>query len=395
MRTRVIAAVLAAFALITPTPAHAASGAEALTWSVAPSGPKGPNGRPALDYKLYPGATVTDHVAVTNHSKRPLTLRLYANDAFTTAGGGFDLRAGNTAPTGAGGWITPARPTVTLPASSRVVVPFTLTVPADATPGDHAAGLVASLADATTDDAGNRVSVDHRVGARVYLRVTGPLRPVLDVTDVRIDTATSWNPLSLPRVTASFTIRNTGNVRLTGRPSARIEGPFGLGARTATTTAIPEILPGGSLRVTIALDAVPPLFHERLTVDILPATADGRAIDPAPARALTTHALWLTPWPQLAALACIALLAAAGLLTRRRRARRMRAALAAAEQRGRDQAHRHASAESEQDHARIRGHDRPGQRNQTGQPDQTGQRDQTGQCGGLRAISDSEKEGST
>jgi hypothetical protein len=345
MRTRAVAAALAAFALTNPTPAaHAAPGGDALTWSVAPSGPKGPNGRPALEYKLDPGATVTDHVAVTNHSKRPLTLRLYANDAFTTAGGGFDLHAANATPTDAGSWIKPAQPTVTLPASSRIVVPFTLTVPADATPGDHAAGLVASLADAGNDDAGKRVTVDHRVGARVYLRVTGPLRPALDVTDVQINTATSWNPLSLPRVTAAFTIKNTGNVRLTGRPSALIEGPFGLGARTATTTAIPEILPGGSLRATIVLDAAPPLFHERLTVAVIPSTADGRAIDPAPVRAATTLTVWLTPWPQLTLLASIALLITTWLLTRRRRAHRMRAALAAAEQRGRTEA-RHSRTE--------------------------------------------------
>ncbi|GAA4964463.1 WxL protein peptidoglycan domain-containing protein [Actinoplanes utahensis] len=339
MRTRVIAAVLAvAAALLSPVPAQAAPSGDALTWSVAPSGPKGPNGRSALDYKLDPGATITDHVAVTNHSKRPLTLRLYANDAFTTAGGGFALRAGNAAPTDAGSWIEPAQSTITLPASSRAVVPFTVTVPADATPGDHAAGVVASLAAATTDSAGNQVSVDHRVGARVHLRVTGPLQPALGITDVRIDTATSWNPLTLPRVTASFTIVNTGNVRLTGTPSARIEGPFGLGSRTAAAPAIPEILPGGSLTTTVTLDSVPPLFHESLTLDILPAPADGRTIDPTPARAVSDHTLWLMPWPHLALITLAVALLLAWLFARRRRRSRLQAALAAAEQRGREQA---------------------------------------------------------
>jgi hypothetical protein len=339
MRTRLAAAVLAVAALLPlPAPARAEPGSDSLTWSVAPSGPKGPNGRPALDYKLDPGATITDHVAVTNHSKRPLTLRLYANDAFTTAGGGFDLRAGATAPTGAGGWLRVGQQRVTLPPSTRVVVPLTVTVPANATPGDHAAGVVASLIAGATDGDGNQVSVDHRVGARVYLRVTGPLRPEMSVTDVAIDTATSWHPFRLPGVTATFTIANTGNVRLSGRPSAGVAGPFGFGSRTATAAAIPEILPGGSLRTTIHLDAVPPLFRERLTVDVLPAPADGRTIDPAPARALSQHTLWLVPWPQLALLALLAALVGGWLFARRRRNRRMQAALAAAEQRGREQA---------------------------------------------------------
>jgi hypothetical protein len=338
MRTRIAAAVVALAFLALPAPAQAAPGNGSLTWSVSPSGPKGPNGRPALDYKLDPGATVTDHVAVTNHSKQPLTLRLYAHDAFTTAGGGFDLRAGNATSTDAGRWIKLGQQRITLPASSRVVVPFTLTVPADATPGDHAAGVVASLAADTVDAAGNKVSVDHRVGSRVYLRVTGPLQPSLTVTDVRIKAATSWNPLQLPRVTATFTVANTGNVRLGGAPSARIEGPFGLGSRTGTAAALPEILPGGSLTTAVTLDAVPPLFRERLTLGILPAPADGRTIDPAPVRAVSQHVLWLMPWPQLALIALAAAVLAGWLLARRRRNRRMRAALAAAEKRGREQA---------------------------------------------------------
>ncbi|WP_203737223.1 WxL protein peptidoglycan domain-containing protein [Actinoplanes italicus] len=317
-----------------------------MTWSVAPSGPQGPNGRANLTYKLDPGAGVTDHVAVTNHSTRPLTLRLYANDAFTTAGGGFGLRAGDGAPTGAGLWIGIGRERLTLPASSRVVVPITVTVPANATPGDHAAGVVASLVADGTDGQGNRVTVDHRVGTRLHLRVTGPLRPELSVTDVRITTATPWNPLRLPRVAVSFTIKNTGNVRLRGTSVAGVRGPFSLGGRASSAVAVPELLPGAVLSTTVTVDEVPPLFRERVTVEIHPEPADGRAVDPAPVRASSVHTVWLIPWPQLALLLVVALLAAVWLFARRRRGRRMRAALAAAEQRGREQAGSGAGASS-------------------------------------------------
>ncbi|WP_430781519.1 WxL protein peptidoglycan domain-containing protein [Actinoplanes sp. G11-F43] len=336
MRTRnaVAALALALGVLVPPAPAAA----DSLTWSVAPSGPRGPNGRPALDYKLDPGAAITDHVAVTNHAAEPLTLRLYATDALTTAGGGFGLLAGDAKAVDAGSWVKPSRSTLTLPASSRVVVPFTVTVPDNATPGDHAAGLVASLAADVTDGNGNRVTVDHRVGTRVYLRVAGPLTPKLTISDVRVKAATSWNPLTLPRVTASFTVTNTGNVRLTGTPSTRVEGPFGLSVRTATAAAIPEILPGGSVSTAVTLDAVPPLFHEYVISEIMPAPADGRPIDPAPARITDTRTLWLIPWSQLAVLGLVIALTAAWLFARRRRRTRMGAALAAAEQRGREQA---------------------------------------------------------
>ncbi|WP_306213785.1 WxL protein peptidoglycan domain-containing protein [Actinoplanes sp. RD1] len=333
-----IAAALLAVVVLTAAPPAAAAPGDALTWSVAPSGPEGPNGRPALDYKLDPGAKVTDHVAVTNHSDRPLTLGLYASDAFTTGGGGFDLLAGAARPTDAGSWITLGRGTVELPKSSRVIVPFTVTVPGNATPGDHAAGVVASLAAAGTDAHGNQVTVDHRVGTRVHLRVTGPLQPALSITDVTISPRTSWNPFQLPEVTAAFTIRNTGNVRLSAQPSARARGPFSLGSVTAAGTALPEVLPGGTVATTVRLKRIPPLFREQVTLTVLPAASDGRPIDPIPVRVHSQHVLWLLPWPQLALLALAALLVTGRLFIRRRRRRRVAQAIAAAEERGRAQA---------------------------------------------------------
>ncbi|MFF5076462.1 WxL protein peptidoglycan domain-containing protein [Actinoplanes sp. NPDC000266] len=312
---RIAAVLILTAVLAPPTPAHA----DSLTWSVAPSGPKGPNGRTALDYKLDPGATLTDHIAVTNHSRKPLTLRLYASDAFTTAGGGFDLLTAGATPKDTGSWIKLGRTTVTLPKSSRVVVPLTLTVPTNATPGDHAGGVVASM----TEGADGQFTVDHRVGTRVYLRVTGPLRPSQTITDVRLDARPSWNPFTLPDVTATFTIKNTGNVRLGAHPAAKASGPFGLGSTSATAPPIPEILPGGAIRTSIRLDAVPPLFRDQ----ILLSTADARS----------RHTLWLIPWPQLALLALAGTLLSGWLFTRRRRRARIAAAIAAAEQRGRDQ----------------------------------------------------------
>lgn len=331
---RLLASTLAA-AVLTPLLPAPALAADPLTWSVSPSGPRGPDGRASLEYKLDPGATVSDHVAVTNHSRQPLTLALYAGDAHTTAGGGFGLLAGATAPADAGSWITLAQPKVTLPASTRVVVPFTVRVPANATPGDHAAGVVAAL---TGGDGTGRVTVEHRVGTRVHLRVTGPLRPRLAITGVTLSATRPWNPFTLPGVTADFTIRNEGNVRLSGSPAVSTDGLFGWGAREAGAAAFPEILPGGEVRTSVRLADVPPLFRERLTLAVRPAPADGRAIDPAPVPVVAHHGIWLVPWPQLAVLALLALALLGWRLRHRRRDRRMAAALAAAEQRGRDAA---------------------------------------------------------
>jgi hypothetical protein len=340
MRARTAFAVLTAAVLTVPAvPAPAAppgpgGSPGALTWSVAPAGPRGPDGRPALTYKLDPGATLTDHVAVTNYSKRPLTLRLGASDAFTTAGGGFDLEASGSRPVDVGSWVRTARASVVVPAGSRVVVPVVVTVPANATPGDHSGGIVASLAATGTGADGNQVTVDHRVGTRIHLRVTGALRPQLAVTDVVVTRSTSWNPLRLPVLTTEFTVRNTGNVRLGGQPYAEAHSLFGLGRRRAGAAALTEILPGGAVRTRIVTRNVVPLFRVWTAVTVRPETAENLTPSPAVQRS----ALWLVPWPQLLVLALATAAAAGWILARRRRHRRIAAALLAAERRGRDQA---------------------------------------------------------
>ncbi|WP_431879475.1 WxL protein peptidoglycan domain-containing protein [Micromonospora marina] len=320
-----------------PSPAPSPAAA---TWGVAPSTARGPNGRPAFSYKLDPGAILTDYVGVTNHSSRPLTLNLYASDAVDTTRGGFDLLAAGQKPTDVGSWVRLPRRTVTIPSASRLDVPFTLTVPRNATPGDHAGGIVASLIDVGSDARGNRVAVDHRVGARIYLRVTGELQPTLTIKDLRVRHTGSVDPLTGGTVTATFTVRNTGNVRLAGQPVLGVAGPFGLARRSVTGAALPEILPGGELTTTVRMPGVPPLF--RLTADatVTPVAVGDQVLDPPPRASTARAAVWAVPWPQLALLALLALAGWALIATRRRRAAQVARAVAAAREEGRAHARR-------------------------------------------------------
>ncbi|WP_433125306.1 WxL protein peptidoglycan domain-containing protein [Micromonospora sp. CA-240977] len=336
-----IATGIALLAAAPPTPTPPAPSAPpAVTWGVAPSSAKGPNGRPAFTYKLDPGATLTDYVAVTNHSARPLTLNLYASDAVTTAQGGFDLLAGGQKSTDAGAWVRFTGATVTIPSTSRLDIPFTLTVPSNATPGDHAGGIVASLAATTADTQGNQVAVDHRVGARIYLRVTGELRPALTVEDLRVRHTGSLNPLAGGTLTATFTVRNTGNVRLTGQPTLAASGPFGLGRRSTDGEALTEILPGGELTTTVRMTGVPPLFRLTASAAVTPAAVGDQALDPQPPSGTARTAVWAVPWPQTGLLVLLALVGWALIAARRRQTREIARAVAAAREKGRAEASR-------------------------------------------------------
>ncbi|GIF74598.1 WxL protein peptidoglycan domain-containing protein [Asanoa siamensis] len=324
-------------ALAGSLPVGAAAQAEPTTpqtWGIAPSTRSGPDGRPAFTYKLDPGATLTDYAAVSNYSAAPITLDLYASDAFTTEQGGFDLLPAAREPTGVGSWVSfdSRFARLTIPSKSRMDVPFRLSVPKNATPGDHAGGIVAAVATTAATAEGGQVKVDRRVGTRVYLRVTGEVRPALEVERVAARWTGTVDPIGGGVVTATYRIRNTGNVRLTGQPVTTIAGPFGVGRRVARTDPVPEILPGGEVLTTVRADGVLPLI--RLTVEFDPAPA---IVDPpgtAAPTATTTTSLWAPPWPQIAVLLLVA--GMGWFVWWRRRVRRR--ALAAARDAGRAEA---------------------------------------------------------
>ncbi|WP_433533314.1 WxL protein peptidoglycan domain-containing protein [Micromonospora sp. CA-263727] len=295
-----------------PAPSPSPSADAGFTWAVQPSGPDGPTGRSYFVYDAEPGQRIEDRVAITNLSKTPMTFAVYGADAFTTDDGGFGLHPASQLAVDVGSWAAFAERTYRVPAGERVIVPFQLTVPANASPGDHAGGVVASIAQVATGG-GQRVNLDRRVAARIYLRVAGPVRPALQVEAMRIGYDNPLNPFGSGPVVTSYRLRNTGNVRLTGNAQVRVNAPFGIRMATTTPVEVPELLPGAAITVTEQINGVVPTG--RLAVDVVvdPATPD--RILPTVTRTATT---WAMPWVWTAVL-----LAGLGwLLVTRLRARR-------------------------------------------------------------------------
>lgn len=124
------------------------------------------------------------------------------------------------------------------------MVPFTITVPRAATPGDHPAGIAASV----VSGAGT-VQVESRVGFRVLLRASGDLHPALSADRVTARYERSWNPLRSGTVHVIYAVANTGNVRIEARGradvSAGVAELFGAHARARDVDG-GELLPGGN-----------------------------------------------------------------------------------------------------------------------------------------------------
>ncbi|WBO66443.1 WxL protein peptidoglycan domain-containing protein [Streptomyces camelliae] len=295
-------------------PAHAADNG---SWSVYPVASK-IAARPYFYLAADPGQTLTDKVAVQNKTGGPLTFRLYAADAYNTArDGGFAVRGPTERMGGVGAWARPAQSRITVPGRTTVTVPFTLHVPDGAGPGDHPGAIVALDERIDPGSGSLALGVQRAVGARVYLRVSGPTLPAVSVEHVRISHHQPLIPgLGASTATISYTLRNTGNVTVDPKVVLKARGLFGRTLLDRTLTRVPsELLPGQRVRLTEPWSGAPQLDWGDVT---LTASAPGT-------RQSASASFLALPW-LFAGLVFAAGLTAGVLLVRARRGRVRRSA---------------------------------------------------------------------
>ncbi|MFK0255845.1 hypothetical protein [Streptomyces sp. NPDC090445] len=279
-------------------PAVPAAAADEPDWTAAPAAGGTGSARPAFYLAGAPGTVLEDRLALDNPSDRERTLTLRGADAHNTADGGLAVRpAADTA--GGGSWISfGTAATVRIPARTRAVVPFTVTLPPAALPGDHPAAVVAA-------EAGGR-----EAGVRVHLRVGGPALAALTVEDVSVRGRGA-------RAEVGYTLVNRGNVTLAPGLSLRAEGLLGTVPGRPHRALPLELLPGQRVRLSEPWPGAPRLDDVDLTLTV---TAPGAA--PASARASARLAPWGTAgWAGAVLLVLGAAAPAALPLVRRRRAR--------------------------------------------------------------------------
>ncbi|MFU8870359.1 WxL protein peptidoglycan domain-containing protein [Micromonospora sp. SL4-19] len=320
VRTAAVA-LLAAFAAagLGAAPALASDGD--VTWTVRTASNSYGADRSSFSYAVNPGGQVKDAMIVANRGKAPLSLTVYAADGFTTGTGQLDLLTTDKKSVGIGVWFRGELDRIAIQPGKTVEVPFTVTIPDNATPGDYAGGIVTSLTQASEAEG---INVERRLGIRIKLRVSGELTPNLAIEDLHVDYAGSFNPFVKGDATVTYRIHNTGNAILSARQAVSISGPFGwLPADAGGTASPPELLPGESWKVTVPVHGVAPAVRLAATATLTPLLTDASgsttSLDPVQ---VTTHG-WAVPWAlSLLVIVLIAGVVGALLLTRRRGARR-------------------------------------------------------------------------
>ncbi|WP_433530418.1 WxL protein peptidoglycan domain-containing protein [Micromonospora sp. CA-263727] len=323
----VLAAVLVTVP-IAPVGAAAEPDKPTVTWSVQPADRNGPDGRRWIERTLDPGQVVTEHLAVRNFSDSAVVFSLKAADGYLTDKGRFNMLPSNQKSVDGGTWIK-VQEKVPVGAKETKVVPFTITVPQDATPGDHPAGIAA-----TVTSTGGTVAVESRVGFRVMMRASGTITPSVAISDLTASYTPSWNPFSGGNIKVSYTATNDGNVAVTGAGRVTVSELFGLTSKDAPAE-VEEMLPGGDRAVSARVNGVWGLGRLRTTVSVTPAVLGSEPTDAEIRPASATVTTWTIPWAQLALLILLALLVLGVRFVIRQRRRRLAQLLADARAEGR------------------------------------------------------------
>ncbi|MHB8499142.1 MAG: hypothetical protein ACYDES_14400 [Acidimicrobiales bacterium] len=294
---RLVAAVAAAFVaaagLVIALPQSAAAVALP-TFSFSPvSQPGAIAPRGDFRYDLRAGQTINDSVVLTNETSQLQDFQIWPTDGYnTTVGGAFALRPLGYPMTGVGTWIDTHLGTGVygLPGNSSVTINFSLTVPANATPGDHAGGIEAlNVTPVPQPTGGPAHFIIHRgIATAVFVRVAGPVRPSAAVSNISVVSSVPALGFGNRQATIKFQVENTGNTLLAGEAVVTVTDLFGRTVKTFRPISIQAFVPGG--RFT----AIEPVWHNLPLFG--PETVHVKVTSPGMAAATGQATFWIFPW---------------------------------------------------------------------------------------------------
>lgn len=214
-----------------------------------------------FDLTMAPGERRDLAVELTNHGEATVTARTYRADVYTIINGGFGARLRPDPDTGPTLWVDYPEDVLQLAAGTTVKRTFSLTVPRDAKPGEHIAGLV--IENESPVRGSGSVAVDQvvRQAIAVVVTVPGPPRPALEIKEAK-------HALAGGASVVAVEVANTGNVRLrpagevvvtdsAGREISRTKvnmESFYAGTTTSVEASQQRLLEPGRYSVRVALD---------------------------------------------------------------------------------------------------------------------------------------------
>jgi hypothetical protein len=244
------------------------------------------------DLTMAPGETRSLAVDIANDGQAALLARTYAADVYTIINGGFAARLRDEPQSGTTGWLDYPTDLLELRVGGGIRRSFSVTVPADAVPGEYITSLVLENEDPYLQPGPLTLNQVVRQAVAVVVTVPGLRSPGLAIG------AASHKVVAGISVVA-VAVENTGNVRLKPRVTFALFDAAGtvvsrttvpmdtFYAHTATFVEVPlgVQLPGGRYTVSLSVEdsaqdlqvtetAIP------LSVAAVPDSSDGDAQAP-------------------------------------------------------------------------------------------------------------------
>ncbi len=267
-----------------------------VTFAVATSDGTTNDRRQIFRYNAQPGETITDHVIVYNLGTVKGNFVAYTMDAVTSDTGAFTLSTLTEKQQGFGAWARTKKTFFSLAGGQTLVIPFTVTVPKNAVPGDTVGGVVVSDVPQRPEIGSiqQQLAVATRIGLRTVVRVGGELRASLEVTDLTTSFEAVPSTPGYGRLTASWTVTNTGNVRLAARRLVQVQALLGGTLVSNEPARLDQILPGASVRESATFEGVFAGIRLSTSVEATPVVLEGDVVAADPARA--TDTIWAISW---------------------------------------------------------------------------------------------------
>jgi len=199
---------------------------------------------PSIEYDLQPGQTQQAQIKLYNETDNGVIL--YSSVASFGAkdeNGAPDFTFAET-PTGLASWIDYPKGALNLPANGKMELTVTISVPKDAEPGGHYAGVF--FGNQLPKTTGNQVSIQSLLGSLVIIRVAGDVREAATVAQLGLD----GGKTTLTRLPATLfaRIQNTGNVHVRPEGTIQIKNMFGKNSANLTINDLSGAVLPNSIR---------------------------------------------------------------------------------------------------------------------------------------------------
>lgn len=194
---------------------------------------------PSLEYSTVRGQIVEGKIKLLNNENRILVLtsstsNFGAKDETGEPDFKFDAPSADLA-----SWIKISSSQLTLEPGETKEVAFTISVPLDAEPGGHYAGIF--FASGGVSSGGGQIGVQSKLGALVIMTVAGNIREQAAISSVTLDGSSTVNR---PPVNFNIRIQNTGNVHIKPKGKVTVLNMFGGEVETLSIPQDKNVLPG-------------------------------------------------------------------------------------------------------------------------------------------------------